>query len=121
MEFNWDIPGLERTTIVASFAGAMAYLCTQDRMPLVRASGLVIAGAATAAFIAPGIIEWLADAHKVTMGLKAQYAFIFISGVAGIWTLNFIVAVGRAATEQASGFVTRLFDRIFGKERGGGQ
>lgn len=117
-----DIPGLDRATVLAAFAGAVAYLCTQDKMPVTRALVYVFAGAAAAIYIAPGVIEWLTEpvargGYGAVIGEKGRAAIIFATGVGGIWLLNLIIALLTAAKEQASTFVAAAIARIF--NRGG--
>lgn len=121
------IPGMDRGALVAAFAGAVAYLCTQDKMPVLRAVGYVVAGGVAAAYIGPGILEHLSmpkaegGTYGWVIGEKVRYASIFITGVCGIWLLNIIVEVMRVAKEKCGTWMGGLFDRVFGNKPNGGQ
>lgn len=125
MEFP-QIPGLERGVLVAAFSGAVAYLCTQDKMPPLRALGYVFAGGASAVYFGPGIVEWLTMMHYIAPPPAGEqlsrmgYAVIFGTGVCGIWMLNILVAICVAVKEQAGGFVGAVIARISGKNTTGG-
>lgn len=115
-----EIPGVERGVVLAAFAGAVAYLCISDRMPVFRAFGSVLAGTVAAAYIGPGAIEYLV-AKNVVLGERTQYAFVFVNGVAGIWVLNLIVNILKATNARASDVVAKALERLFGTGKGGGE
>lgn len=122
MEFP-QIPGVDRGVLVASFAGAVAYLCTQDKIPPLRALGYVVAGGCAAAFIGPGVVDWLTQAKYILPGQPGErigYAIIFVIGVCGIWLLNIIVAICAEIKKRVGGFVGALMDRISGNKSTGG-
>lgn len=100
----------ERSLLVAAFSGAIAYLCTKERMPVLRALALAFAGTAAAYYLGPVAARWAMD-H---MGLdqRAVYAVVFATGVGGIWIINIIVAI-LERIERRSG---KVVDRILGKE-----
>lgn len=97
---------VDRSLLVAAFSGAIAYLCTKERMPILRALALAFAGTAAAYYIGPVIAQW-AEGH---FGLdnRAIYAVVFITGVSGIWLINILVAV-LEKVEQRSG---KIADKI---------
>lgn len=111
-----QIPGLDRGALVAAFAGAVAYLCTQDKLPAMRALGYVTAGGVAAAYIGPGIVEVLADYWHIVLGERSRYALIFITGVGGIWMLHLIVSILQAFSARAGDFVGKLIERVFGSK-----
>lgn len=111
---DFNIPGVDRGALVASFAGAMAYLCAQDKLPVVRAIAYLAAGTATAVYLGPGLIEWLHDTGRVELGEKARYATIFITGVAGVWLLNLLIALLQAARDRAGRVIDVVLARLSG-------
>lgn len=124
MDFPQLPNDVDRGVIVASFAGAVAYLCVQDKMPPLRAFGYVVAGGCAAAFIGPGVVDWLTQAHYIPDGKPGErmgYAIIFVTGFCGIWLLNIIIAICAAFKERAGSFVGALIDRITGNKPTGGQ
>jgi hypothetical protein len=112
-----QIPGIERGALLAAFAGAVAVLCTQERMPATKAALYVIAGGAVAAYLGPGIIEYLQSGYNIKLGERSQYALIFMTGVSGIWLLQITTAILAEIKTRASAFVTAFLDRVAG---GGG-
>lgn len=103
--------GLDRGTLAAAFAGAVAYLALRDRMPLGRAVVSVVAGTAAAAYLGPGIVEGLNDYYHVALGPKAQAALIFVCGVGGIWLLNFISNAFESGSSAVGGWVNKMFGK----------
>lgn len=113
-----ELPGLDRASLLAAFSGAIAYLCTQEKMPVVRATAYVVAGTVAAAYIGPGVVEWIDSVRVVKLGERTRFALIFVTGVGGIWLLNLIVAILKAASDRAGDFVGKLIERIFGPKGG---
>lgn len=121
-----QIPGLERGIIVAAFSGAVAYLCTQDKMPPLRALAYVIAGGMAAVYFGPAIVDWctfrgwIAPPGPAGMS-RIGYAVVFGTGVCGIWLLNIIVAIAAEVKARAGTFVGKMIDRVTGdnKPQGG--
>lgn len=111
-----SIPGLDRGAAVAAFAGAVAYLVTQDKMKPARAFGYVLVGGMAAAYIGPAICEFLSDHYKLVVGEKSRGAVIFMTGVGGIWIIHIITAVLEAFKQRAGSFVEKFLDRIFGNK-----
>ena len=122
-----QIPGLERGILVAAFSGAVAYLCTQDKMPPVRALAYVIAGGMAAVYFGPAIVDWMTFKGWIAPPVPGEqmsrigYAVVFGTGVCGIWLLNIIVAIATAVKARAGDFVGKIIDRITGdnKPQGG--
>lgn len=112
MDFN--IPGLDRGTVVAAFAGAVAYLCVEEKMPALRAAAYVVAGGVTAAYLGPGMIEALYEHYNIDLKEKTRYAFVFATGVCGIWILHILTALARGLRDRSGIVVSRWVDKIFG-------
>lgn len=120
MPMSFSDFGIDRGAVVAAFSGAVAYLCTQEKMPVLRAVAYVVAGGTAAMYVGPGLIEWLtSDPHAIYLGERTRYAIIFLIGVGGIWILNLVISFLQTVRDKMGGAVDRLLDRIFGK--GGGE
>jgi predicted MFS family arabinose efflux permease len=113
---EFDVPGVDRGLLVASFAGAVAYLCTKDKLPFVRAAAYVFAGTAAAVYIGPGLAEYLCAHYD--LGKKAPYAIVFTTGVGGIWIINLLVTVLESLQQRASKVVGSVIDRVFANQEG---
>lgn len=113
-----DMPGVEdRAILAAAFTGAVAYLCTQEKLPLVRAALYVLAGTATAYYIAPGIVEWLAAPKErgglaVSLGERAKYAIVFATGVGGLWILHLITGFLQELRARLGAVITAFLNRF---------
>lgn len=105
-----DDLNVDRGLLVAAFSGAIAYLCTKERMPVLRALALAFAGTAAAYYLGPVIAEWAQ--HHFDLDKRATYAMVFATGVGGIWIINIIVAI-LERIERRSG---KIVDRVLGKE-----
>jgi len=105
-----DDLNVDRGLLVAAFSGAIAYLCTRERMPILRALALAFAGTAAAYYLGPVIAEWVQ--HRFDFDKRATYAMVFATGVGGIWIINIIVAI-LERIEKRSGSIA---DRVFRKE-----
>lgn len=116
MDFNFNI-GVDRGALVAAFAGAVAYLVTQDKMKPARAFGYVIVGGMAAAYIGPAIVEGLAEYYKWNVGEKTRGALIFMTGVSGIWIIHIIVAIMEALKANVGGAVGRWVEKMFGDNK----
>lgn len=112
---DFNIPGIDRGMLVAAFAGAVAYLCTKDKMPALRAVAYVVAGTAAAAYLGPGAVEYMASMNPpIKLGERAQYAVVFATGVGGIWILNIIVTLLESVQKRVGGWVSGWLDKAFG-------
>lgn len=118
-----NILGLDRGSILAAFSGAIAYLCTQEKMPVMRALSYVVAGAVTAIYVGPAVLEYLTSptGYNMHLGDKVRYGTIFIIGVGGIWLLHIVVSFLQQVRDKIGGAVDRLMDRVFGSKGDGGQ
>jgi hypothetical protein len=116
---DFNIPGLDRGAAVASFAGAIAYLCTRDKLPAVRALGYLVAGTVCAMYVGPAVVEYLGTVGYA-IGKKTEYGIIFCIGVGGIWIINAIVTAFEAAGRRVSKAIGTVADRLLGVKNKGG-